>query len=218
MNALRHGITRQVSVMTDEERPAFIEYCAELVTDLAPETAHERRIAQAIAEDYWRLDRSRAAENNLFALGHFEAAGDIDVNHSQVHTALTQARVFRESAGVLQTITLYEQRINRSLHKNLELLRQLQSERREAHNHAREKAIDLRTARVEPSTLAGERRPLGQHEQTEALAVNGFVYSNAAIDREIDRRRRLRHPEPDQNPNQPGDDGDDDALAMAAAA
>lgn len=181
MNALKHGITRQVTVMTDEERPAFIEYCADLVEELAPETAHERRLAQAIAEDYWRLDRGRAAENNLFALGHFEAAGDIDVNHPEVHAALTQARVFRDNSGAFLVITLYEQRINRSLHRNLDLLRDLQTERRAVQTKAMEKAID-------------QRRNLAAYEENEALAVNGFVFSNDALDREIDRRHRSHHP------------------------
>jgi len=201
MNALQHGITRQVTIITDEARPAFIAYCSEIVADLAPETAHERRLAQSVAEDYWRLDRSRAAENNLFSLGHFEEAGNIDVDHAQIHAAFTQARVFREEARTLQLLTLYEQRINRTLHKNLELLRELQAERAKSQNRAIEKAIDLRSSGVEPTALRASRpNPTHQPNETEQVVVNGFVFSNAAIDHEIDRRHRYGKSHRDSHP------------------
>src|ERR1700677_1984406 len=70
-NALRHGLTGQVTLMPDEDRTAHDNFCAAIIADLAPEGALETQLAQAIAEDNWRMNRGRAVETNLFALGAF---------------------------------------------------------------------------------------------------------------------------------------------------
>src|SRR6202453_1912179 len=70
-NALRHGLTGQVTLMPDEDRVAHDNFCAAIVANLAPDGALEIQLAQAIAEDNWRANRGRAVETNLFALGAF---------------------------------------------------------------------------------------------------------------------------------------------------
>jgi hypothetical protein len=69
MNALRHGLTGQVTTMTDEDRAAHDTFSTALIKDLAPEGAMETQFAQRIATDSWRLNRISAVEDNLFALG-----------------------------------------------------------------------------------------------------------------------------------------------------
>src|SRR5580658_7334361 len=70
-NALRHGLTGQVTLMPDEDREAHDKFCAAIVESLAPEGALEIQLAQSIAEDNWRMNRGRAIETNLFAIGNF---------------------------------------------------------------------------------------------------------------------------------------------------
>jgi hypothetical protein len=54
MNALRHGITGQVTTMTDEDRAAHDTFSKALMQDLAPDGAMEIQLAQRIATDSWR--------------------------------------------------------------------------------------------------------------------------------------------------------------------
>ena len=54
MNALRHGLTGQVTTMTDEDRTAHEKFSKALIQDLAPKGAMETQFAQRIATDSWR--------------------------------------------------------------------------------------------------------------------------------------------------------------------
>jgi hypothetical protein len=54
MNALRHGLTGQVTTMTDEDRTAHEKFSKALIQDLAPKGAMETQLAQRIATDSWR--------------------------------------------------------------------------------------------------------------------------------------------------------------------
>ena len=72
LNAFRHGLTGQIIVHTPEDQEAFNKHCDGIRKDLDPEGALETNLAQAIAKDYWRLNRVRALENGIFALGQTE--------------------------------------------------------------------------------------------------------------------------------------------------
>src|SRR5579863_10235451 len=122
INGLRHGITGQVITMTDEDRAAHDQLSSALMKDLAPQGAMETQLAQRIATDSWRLNRISAVEDNLFALGQLQNGGQACPDVPQVDAALTTARVFTLESKQLQLLTLYEQRINRGLQKNLALL------------------------------------------------------------------------------------------------
>src|SRR5580700_12202202 len=59
-NALRHGFTGQVLIMTPEEREHFDAFVKGMMTDLAPVGTHETFLANSIAEEAWRLNQIRA--------------------------------------------------------------------------------------------------------------------------------------------------------------
>ena len=124
LNARRHNLTGQVTAMTEEDRIAHNAFSEALIKSMAPEGALELQLAQRIATDSWRLNRSSAIEDNIFALGFTDHAGDIDTDHPELHAALTAARTFTREAKSIELLTLYEQRLNRSLQKNLALLQQ----------------------------------------------------------------------------------------------
>src|SRR5580700_8781192 len=75
-NALRHGFTGQVLIMTPEEREKFDAFTKGMMTDLAPKGTHETFLANSMAEEAWRLNQIRARCNNLAAVGDFDGAGD----------------------------------------------------------------------------------------------------------------------------------------------
>ena len=179
MNALRHGITGQVTTMTDEDRAAHDKLSQALIKDLAPEGAMEIQLAQRIATDSWRLNRISAVEDNLFALGLHENGGQLCPDNEQIDAALTTARVFTRESKTLQLLTLYEQRLNRAVQKNLAMLQSLQATRKAAHAAAIKEAAAL----LKLSEMKGlEYQP----------QKDGFVFANGQIHAAIDREQRLQ--------------------------
>ncbi len=170
-NNLRHGLTGQISLLPTEDREAHDAFCNELIGSFNPETPMEHQLANSIAEDGWRLNRACAIENNMFALGHQHERRELQV-------ALADATTFLNQAAAFNLLTIYEQRINRNLQRNMKLLRELQAERKVQRNHALEEAKLL----AQLSLMDG--LPYEPEE-------NGFVFSPAEINRTIDRDNRL---------------------------
>src|SRR6266700_5888008 len=137
IHAFRHAMTGQFYAMSHEDRRAFDQHSKDILADLNPETATERWLATSIAEDMWRLSRARAVENNIFALGMSGPVGNTtDADSPEVHAAACHARVWLADGKNLQGLTLYEQRIRRLIEKNQKELKQLQTERKAAHDKA----------------------------------------------------------------------------------
>jgi hypothetical protein len=172
LNSTRDGITGQVTTLSDEDRPVFESLKAELIADLAPKTVMELKLASSIAWDTWRLDRLRATEMNLFALGTEDPATAVACDDPQIHTAMTAARTMSEKADVFARMSLCEQRMNRALHKNLAILRDLQAERKRASEKAR--AEEVLIARY------NDLKGLPYHAPATGTQ-NGFVFSNSEI-------------------------------------
>jgi hypothetical protein len=181
LNATRHGLTSQVACMTWEDRAAFNQFCAAIVTDFKPEGAIETQLAQSIAEDHWRLNRARAIEENLFALGFEDST--IDTDDPQSRAALSQAETFRDNLKSFNLITLYETRLNRNVQRNMDRLRQLQSDRREARANA-----PVLPSRDRKGAIAVKDQPARTH--------NGFVFSAAEL-AAVSKETALRRVAPD---------------------
>ena len=168
----------------------------------ANQGAMKIQLAQRIATDSWRSEcrsngqalsprcagkeaisgrRLGAVADNLSALGHSAHSDDIGTEHPEIHAALTAAKVFKEESKQLQLMTLYEQRINRNIQKNLSTLQVLQAARvakREAKMKEAKKLLQLNEMKGVPYGPAEIKR-------------NGFVFSNAEIHAAIDKDRRL---------------------------
>ncbi len=170
-NNLRHGLTGHINLLPTEDRAAHDAFCTELIDSFNAETPMESQLAQSIAEDSWRLNRARAIENNMFALGHGH-------QHREARIALADAETFQTQAAAFNLLSLYEQRINRNLQRNMKLLRELQAERKTQHDQAMEQA----------KLLAQLNLMKGLPYQPEQ---NGFVFSQPEINRAIDRDNRL---------------------------
>jgi hypothetical protein len=179
-NNLRHGLTGHINILPTEDREAHDAFCNELSDSLKPETPMERQLALAIAEDSWRLNRARAIENNMFALGH-------EGERRELQTALADARTFQTQANQFQLLTIYEQRINRNLQRNLKQLHELQAEHREQCERALEEAKLL----AQLSLMNGLRYEPAA-DQGGDQGKNGFVFSIGEINRAIDRDNRLK--------------------------
>jgi hypothetical protein len=194
MNAWRHGLTGQVAVMPWEDQAAFQKFCQEIVESLCTATPLERQFAQTIAEDHWRLNRSRAIENNILALGYEAEGPDFDTDNPEINTALSTAQIFIANQKVFNLVTLYASRINRDIRNNMAQLKQLQAERETRRAAELEEAAQLREAHEAeglPYNDLRDRKGIEEDDPFAAARVRDFVFSNAAIDRYIIRRRHL---------------------------
>src|SRR5271156_1640250 len=83
LNAYKHGLTGQIHILTAAEQAAFDAHCKSICEALAPVGALEIDLAQAIAENRWRLKRVAAIEDGIFALGQL---GQLDMPVTAVTT------------------------------------------------------------------------------------------------------------------------------------
>jgi hypothetical protein len=191
-NNLRHGLTGHISLLPTEDREAHDAFCHELIDSFNPETPMERQLAQSIAEDNWRLNRACAIENNMFALGHRHERREIQI-------ALADAKTFLAHANQFNLLTLYEQRINRNLQRNMKLLKELQAERKAQHDQAMEEAKLLAQLNLMKGLPYEPEEDFGHTGASPLCGLknaggskNGFVFSSAEINRAIDRDKRLK--------------------------
>ena len=191
-NNLRHGLTGQITVLPSEDREAHDFFCNRLIECLRPENPMEEQLANSIAEDSWRLNRLTAIETNIFALGRRYENGAHE--RRELQCALKDAETFLDQARNFQLLSLYDQRINRNLQRNLKQLRELQAERRE------EEQARLAQDKAERERQMEEAKLLAQHSLMNGLPfnpkANGFEFSAAEINFAIDRdsRRRAHRP------------------------
>jgi hypothetical protein len=114
----------------------------------------------------------------MLGMGHFEAAGNFDCPTAEIHSAMTAARAFRDGSKAFVNLSIYEQRLHRSLKEALRQLKELQAERRERRKSEMDDAIRLSKA-----------------EKMKGLpydpARDNFVYASAEIALESARRDRF---------------------------
>jgi hypothetical protein len=198
ITAFRDETTGQFYAMSQEDRVAFNAHCQGIVADFQPANHRERWLATSIAEDQWRLNRARALESNIFALGMSSPMVDIDAGSPEADAAVSQARVWLADGKKLQMLALYEQRIRRSIEKNERQLRELQTERKAAHDKALEEEILIAQLAIAEGILY-EYCPAypGGGTTGDTASGHGFGFSSAEITRLA--RRELRLHEATQN-------------------
>ena len=185
LNASRHHITGQVHILPDAERFAARAYIDPIIAQLMPVAAEEAAIARDIATSHWRLNRVRAAEDNLFALRTgTKADSGIAGDNVQIADALHVASAFAEQSKTFECLSGYERRINRSLESNRKQLQHLQTVRKAAEATALEEAMLLRRYTQENNE---EYDPEG-----EAKANGGFLFPIEVLDAAILRAYRLK--------------------------
>jgi hypothetical protein len=111
-------------------------------------------------------------------MGHFESAGDFETDHTEIHSAMTAARAFREDSKSFVNLSIYEQRLHRSMKDALRQLKELQTERHERRKTEMDDAIRL----LKTQEMHGL-----PFDPTEF----GFVYASGEIALESSRRDRL---------------------------
>ncbi|SPE39255.1 hypothetical protein SBA3_3140003 [Candidatus Sulfopaludibacter sp. SbA3] len=141
-NAYRHGLTGQVLIMTPADELAYTKHCRGILASLAVEGDLEKSFGQSIADDRWRLLRCAAIENTRFSMG-MNQPDQYFAHHPEIDSALAQAVVWACEADNFNLMSLYENRAQRRLERNMIILKQLQAERKAAFEQAVEEATLL---------------------------------------------------------------------------
>ena len=185
LNASRHGITGQVRLLPDAERKAVEAFCAPIIASFAPANGDEVQLVRNIAEAQWRLNRSRAVEENIFAQ-HIGYRKDCTIagDNEQIADALHMASAFSEQPEVFDRLSLYEQRIRRGMEKDRQQLELNQNKRKAAEAHALGEAKLLRQYAAQNGEVFD---PEG-----EAKENGGLVFSIDRLDTSIIRDYRLK--------------------------
>jgi hypothetical protein len=190
LNAYKHGLTGQIHLFTPEERTAFEKHCQSFVEALAPVGIFEQDLAQSIAEDKWRLNRARALESGIFALGQMADESDPgslqndqrEIDQPEISQPLSQARTWLDDGKHIQSLSLYQQRIQRSVERNMAELRTLRAERKAARDQALEEAVLL-------AQLAKSKGDA--YDAAADFPSLEFVFSAAEFETMLTRKQRL---------------------------
>jgi hypothetical protein len=113
LNGLRHGLTGQVSIMTEDNRREHEAFCNPITARLNPDGPLELQLANLIAHDHFRINRIHSIEDGVFALGHAHPANQIDSGAPQADVSLSEATTFLSDSKQIMLMTTYESRITR---------------------------------------------------------------------------------------------------------
>jgi hypothetical protein len=178
-NATKHGLAGRTVLLPSDDLNEFNTFTEEFIQSLDPRTPMERELARTISDGYWRLRRVRTTEDSLYAIGHDEPSGDFDAENETIHAACTQGRTFRDNDRAFVNLSIYESRIHRGVEKATKQLKELQTERKAEAKAQLQEALRLRDLNK------SKNLPYNPEEDQ-------FVYSTADLDREANRRDRLR--------------------------
>lgn len=131
LNATRHGLTGQVNVTTPDDQKAYDALCREFTEDWRPVGGTERHLVQTLADTQWQMHHASSLLRSIHAIGFSDLENRIDVDHAQVHAALTAGLVAMDKGKELDLISRYAARLNRSYRQTLHDLQTLQATRKQ---------------------------------------------------------------------------------------
>ena len=177
LNALRHGLTSHVVVMSDEDHDAYDAHLRGFTSEHQPKGATETQLVQALADAAWRLNRVSALEHNLLMFGVVHEDLWFHETTYQMREALGVANTLDRHAKALATLSLHGQRLSRQFERTVIQLRDLQKTRLE------KEADDLNDL-LAIQDMYESRGEIYDH------AEDGFVFSDNQIHDAIRARNR----------------------------
>ena len=179
MNALRHGLTSQVVIMPTEDLVAYLDQTQTFHDEYQPVGPTETHLVQTLADCVWRLNRTRALENNLLTIGlTSKAHRENQENHHEIQNAFATAAGLEARTRQLAMLSLHDSRLTRQFDKTLTLLKSLQAERQARHQADLEIAARLLQLHETETTTP--------YDPTQ----DGFVFSTREIETYLFRKTR----------------------------
>ncbi len=137
MNAMRHGVTRQVMCMPSDQMAAYLQFQQSYFDQLQPKGAMEKQEVQFMVDAAWKINSSTAWQQGILSERAFPgmeeraaAANRCDTgNRPEVDAALAVSNVVSMMTRDLCNLSLYESRLHRQYQKSQDRLKQLQADR-----------------------------------------------------------------------------------------
>ncbi len=136
MNAMRHGVTRQVMCMPPDQMAAYLQFQRSYFDQLQPQGAVEKQEVQFMVDAAWKINSSTAWQQGILSERAFPgmeeraAAARYDAgNRPEVDAALAVSHVVSMMTRDLCNLSLYESRLHRQYQKSQDRLKQLQIDR-----------------------------------------------------------------------------------------
>ena len=144
LNALKHGLTSQLTVLPTESTEAYQASLAQHVSMFLPATDQERVLVETIAKTKWRLNRCGTLEENLFVLSRLEQAPENDAEAN-----LADAITFDELSNTFLKLSVYEQRLQRIYQTTKKELAEVQETRRRVSQYEYNDAVKINNLHIE---------------------------------------------------------------------
>ncbi len=171
-NAVKHGLTAKHVVMQHEDEANYHELRASITMEYQPRTPQEHRLADQIAQNYWRLLRCRRVETATFEnrLGTLKSRLKIDPE-APIDNDEGISICMSNHGRDFDTIRRYETTIERAWYRAIRELRAAQKERRkyeatQAEEDAYHPPLEDTIAKRHPSS------PLANEVRTPANCTN----------------------------------------------
>jgi len=135
-NALRHGLAAETATLPGENEHHFKQFCAELRAEHQPAGPTEEILLQQLATAAWRLRRCRGLETGFFEMRLADLGGTMRGKYGDLSPHNRHAFVFRRDTAetnVLNNVSRYEARAERSFYRALHELQRLQAKRAGRH-------------------------------------------------------------------------------------
>jgi hypothetical protein len=169
LNAVKTGLTGRTVLLPSEDAAVYECHVQRYIEDLQPVGAREHALAQALADNAWRLDRIPALEMAIYAVGRTQFANQFEHEDPALRPGLIEVHTYLAYEKQLRNLSLQEARLRRQREKDTVELRQLQQERIQKEKQQLEAAAKLYTA------AKRDNKPVDP-------AAFGFVFSSAEID------------------------------------
>jgi len=142
LTGYRDPVTRQVMLMTPDTCPEYQKFKKAYVASFKTVDMVEEQLAHSIADAQWRLNQIRALQNNLFAL-ELSYPVKIDIEEPNAKAAAHSAQRIPRKAPTLRELSMYEQRIHKQFHNDLQALRDMIAARHTEENETLDQAAQL---------------------------------------------------------------------------
>jgi hypothetical protein len=143
----RDPVTGQVLVMPDQDLDAYYAFVKKYTAQYQPKTHDEQQMVRTIADTQWRLNRSRAIENNFLSYHTSQLNNIVPSNNTDSQTALTMARMAAAFSREIARMSLAEKRLTSIIESTRRTLLRTQKARIASHEASMKVAAAIRTMR-----------------------------------------------------------------------
>src|SRR5437588_6038779 len=108
LNAITHGVTRQVMVMPAPQMQAYLDFSQEQFTAYRPADPIDNQVVQTIVDTQWRLNLARNFEFTVLADEFDKSAGVYETDSPALEAAMLGPKTIEKKLHLLKLLSLYE--------------------------------------------------------------------------------------------------------------